>query len=544
MTSRGVSAWARPALVGVLAFAVYLPSLPNGFALDDVVAIERDARIQHLENVPKLLVSPYLTYMPRERSPYRPLTTISYAVSWAMGGGHPGAFHATNVAFHVVATLLLLSLLTTLGAPALPAAFAAAVFAVHPVHVEAVAGIVGRADVLSTIFILMALRLHLAVEIRPAVRVLGVSLAYLFALGAKEGAVVLPLLLLVLEAIRPATRRAKEEMGPVLARLLSTWPTMAGMSVALAMFLLARKAVLGGVLHLDVAAYIAALPTSLRVTTAIANLTEVARLLVFPLDLTPEYGPSVIMPAGIGDMRFWLGVATLCGFLALIGYGMRLGNLVGRWLVAGLLWIGVSYLLLSNLLLPLPMWIAERTLYLPSVGLTVLLVGVFSAIPTKRPSRPHPAHIALISALVLAGVHSARHSLIWKNDEALFADLVERHPESFRAQWWVGGRMVDAGQVEDGLVWLASAFELNANSVLLRLDYVRALLLTDRSVEAEALVRPIAPFLHPSQAVFLAQSLIFQDRTSEAIDAVRTGLEYFPDEPRLIEQARLLGIGG
>jgi hypothetical protein len=80
--------------------------------------------------------------------------------------------------------------------------------------------------------------------------------------------------------------------------------------------------------------------------------------------------------------------------------------------------------------------------------------------------------------------------------------------------------------------------------VLLRLDYVRALLLTGRSEEAEAIVRPIPIFLHPSRAVFLAQSLIFQDRTTEAVEAVRAGMEYFPDEPRLIEQARLLGIGG
>jgi len=215
-----------------------------------------------------------------------------------------------------------------------------------------------------------------------------------------------------------------------------------------------------------------------------------------------------------------------------------------RWIAAGVLWIAASYALLSNLVLPMPMWIAERTLYLASAGVSMLLVGASALIPAELAASRRPAYVITVIALVLAGAHAANRSRAWKNDEALFGDLVERHPESFRAQWWVGGRMVDAGQVEGGLVWLGAAVELNPNAALLTLDYVRALLLVGRSEEAEALVRPIPPYLHPSRSVFLAQSLIFQDRASEAIETVRTGLEYFPDEPRLIEQARILGIGG
>ena len=75
-------------------------------------------------------------------------------------------------------------------------------------------------------------------------------------------------------------------------------------------------------------------------------------------------------------------------------------------------------------------------------------------------------------------------------------------------------------------------------------DSASSILPASRSEGAESTVRPIPIFLHPSRAVFLAQSLIFQDRTTEAAEAVRAGMEYFPDEPRLIEQARLLGIGG
>ena len=150
----------------------------------------------------------------------------------------------------------------------------------------------------------------------------------------------------------------------------------------------------------------------------------------------------------------------------------------------------------------------------------------------------------VVGLCLLGGLHTARHSTVWRDDQTLFTDLVERHPESFRAQWWLGGRMVDAGDVEGGLVWLGRAVRNSPNSALLTLDYARALLMTGRSARAEEVVRPIPPALHVSRSVFLAQSLIFQGREAEAAEVVREGLALFPGDPRLTEQARVLGIGG
>lgn len=556
MTDRALPRWAPPVIVGFIAALAYVPSLANGFALDDVPAVAQDTRIRSLSAIPDLIASPYLTYMPVERSPYRPVTSVSYALSWALGGGRPVVFHAVNVLLHVAATLLVLSLLGALGAGPRTALAAAALFAAHPLHVEAVAGVVGRADVLATLLCLLAARLHLSRgSARPA-RVGLVALAYLLALGAKESALVLPLLLLLLDALRErlagsdASTRATAPAG-VVRRLLATWPTHAALAAALALFLTARTAVLGGVVQLDIAAYIVALPAGARVTTAVANLAEVARLLVFPLDLSPEYGPGVITPAGLADPRFWSGVATAGLALGLGLFGLRRGT-AGAWLALGVAWIAASYALVSNLLLPMPMWLAERTLYLPSVGIAFLVVGAAGLAAARGSGEAAAPRVGLGSVLAgvavvactLGTVHSWRRSGAWRDDATLFADLVARHPESFRAQWWLGGRMVDAGDVEGGLAWLRRAVENSPNSVLLTLDYARALLLTGRSEEAEALVRPISPRLHPSRSVFLAQSLIFQGREAEAAEVVREGLAIFPGDPRLTEQARALGIGG
>jgi hypothetical protein len=557
------------ALVGLLALVAYLPSLANRFALDDVPAVEQDERIRSLANVPSLLTAPYLTYMPVARSPYRPLTTVSYALSWAAGRGHPVAFHATNVALHVAAALALLSLLGALGAGTLAAAAGAAVFATHPVHVEAVAGIVGRADVLATLFCLLALRLHLARSPSSTARVAGVALAYAAALGAKESAVVLPALIVLVDALGfPArqedeghARRDREgSEGPrrepdaepphgrsaasspfraMLSRLVSTWPTHVALMAVLVAYLMVRASVLGGVVHFDVASYIVVLPESVRVTTAIANLAEVARLLLLPLDLTAEYGPDVITPATAADARFWLGAATAAVALGVAARALRAGG-PWRWVTLGVAWVAATFALLSNVVLPLPMWLGERTLYLPSVGVALAVASTLTALGDRVP--PRGLRTAVIVVCALGAVHSALRSRVWRDDEALFGDLIERHPESFRAQWWLGGRMVDAGDLDGGLVWLGRAVERSPNSALLVLDYARALLLAGRSEEAEPLLRPIPPAVHPSRSVFLVQSLIFQDRTDEAAEVVREGLRFFPNDALLLEQARQLGV--
>jgi len=561
------------AIIGLLACLTYAPSLTNGFALDDVPAVAQDERLRDPANLPELMRGPYLTYMPAARSPYRPITSASYAVSWWIGGGHPAAFHAVNVGLHALASMLVLALLTALGAPATAATLGAGLFAIHPVHVEAVAGIVGRADVLSTLFCLSALLVYLDRRLETPIRIAGVSALYLLALASKEGAVVLPLLILLVEVVRPAQRdrdgAATGRTGGLTGYAKLVLPFFAPMAVVLAGFLATRRAVLGAVLQLDVASYIAILGPGERITTAIANLTHLVRLLLLPTDLSPEYGPAVIMPVGVTSPSFWLGAGILVSSVAVAAWGVRSATAAtaepagdgdpavdpvddrresglppALWLAAAVLWVAIGYALVSNVVIPMPMWMAERTLYLPSVGVGLLAAGAIAAGRAWRPDTLPVLHGVIALIIGLGAMHSAFHSRTWANDDALFSDLAERHPESFRAQWWLGGRLVDAGDVESGARWLAEAVRLNPNSALLTLDYARALLLLGQSVEAEALLRPIPVGLHPSRSVFLAQSLIFQERRDEARVVVREGLQAFPDEARLRDQARQLGPGG
>ncbi len=86
---------------------------------------------------------------------YRPISVITFRLNYWISGFKPWSYHLVNVILHSVSTYLVFAL----GRVLLPhpaQITAALMFAVHPVHCEAVASIVGRADILANIFFVLS----------------------------------------------------------------------------------------------------------------------------------------------------------------------------------------------------------------------------------------------------------------------------------------------------------------------------------------------------------------------------------------------------
>ncbi len=343
----------------------------NGHALDDVGDIVENTAVHGVGNTAEILTSPYRRHVPPGRSPYRPITSLSYAVSWTNGDGDPFPFHAFNVALHSVNTALVTGLLTVLGAAPLLALMGGALFAVHPVHSEAIANGVGRGDALMTLFILLGVLAYLRPWRAEWMRVALVAAAYALAIGSKENGVVLPALLIAVTFLAPESGSVRSTDAPPHRPLLSQWPLFLALATVLAGYLAVRHQVLGTLIHRDAAPYIVILPASLRMTTAVANVTELARLLLVPNDLAADYGPDVIVPAAISSMRFWGGLAVAVGLVALGALSLRRG----KWIALGVAWTVLAIAVVGNLVFPVGVWVAERTLYLPSVGVSFLAIG-------------------------------------------------------------------------------------------------------------------------------------------------------------------------
>ena len=154
-------------VISLAAALIYSNSLHGGFVIDDGSAIRTNMDLRPETPLSQLLINDYwgrpLATETSVKS-YRPLTVLSFRVNFALHGLDVPGYHIGNVALHACCTALVGLLMLRLVAPgdATAARVAALAFAVHPVHVEAVASIVGRAELLCCLFYLPSILCHAA----------------------------------------------------------------------------------------------------------------------------------------------------------------------------------------------------------------------------------------------------------------------------------------------------------------------------------------------------------------------------------------------
>jgi len=277
-----LAAWGA-ALAAVLAFA---NSIGNGFAYDDQLIVAGNKAIRSLETLPGTFAKPYWPGGDgRELGLWRPVATWVYGLQWMLWDGHPAGYHLVNVLLNGLAAALVVILLG--GFLPVSAALAGGlVFAVHPVHVEAVANVVGMAELLSADLYLGACLVAVHCPGRMAWgRVAVVAGLFLTAMLVKESAVTLPGAVLLIDAARMDLRP-----GRLRAYLAERWCLHAVLAVTVLLVLAGRLAVLGTVAdpRPPVGAEILAGGEVSRIWTILGTWPEVLRLLLLPVDLSAD----------------------------------------------------------------------------------------------------------------------------------------------------------------------------------------------------------------------------------------------------------------
>ena len=447
----------QPVLLAVIVFAaaftLYLPALGNEFAYDDVPIIQLDERV-HEFDVRAILTEGY--WDDTRSALYRPLTTLTYAVDWQVSGGSPAWFHFVNGLWHAAVSTLLFQLLIALAVAPLAAFGAAIVFAVHPVHVEAVANTVGRAELMAAAFTLVAALLwarppRVARSIRGGVALVAV---FTLALLSKESAVVLPGLLVVVDIALGRLRRQR-----LRAWLFSRRAPIMLLGACLFLFFVLRVGLIGALTptNLDPSLEVLASPSA-RFYTALQAWPEYVRLLFYPRVLLADYGPRILMPAVSVHAGVFLGASVL----ALAISGAVLAWLRGqRMLLASLLWFLVAVMPVSNLIVRIGVLVAERTLYLPSVALSLAIAAAVGPLQRRLPRSL--ALAAPLAVCVLVALFAAR-TLVripeWRTTHTIFEALRRDRPDSFRGAWHFARVAVAQDRREEALRLHSEALEL------------------------------------------------------------------------------------
>ena len=451
------------ALVSVL---INFGSLRPGFIHDDHRIIEQNDLTGDLKQLPRILTSGYWsTGDAQVANLYRPLTILSFAFDRAAHGLRPLGFRLVDLLLHVLNVLLVLGLAARLFRTTATAAFvdrawlAALLFAAHPVHTEALGEIVGRAELLAaacaTGSVLAFLRAR--DDGVPGRRGTGRAGLHLLSLGlfvlgflAKENAVAVPALLLLADRL--------------VVRRRPAWGFHAASLFALASVLALRVLVLGGLnpagsIHF-IDNPIAHLPFLQGRLTALKVLARYAVLLVWPARLSIDYSYRAIPPAaGPLDPGAVLGAVLVAGWALSVVVAWRRAPAIAF----GLGWLGAALAPVANLVFPIGTIMAERLLYLPSVGFCLAAAPVIVvaleralAIPAppagataaaEAPRRPRAAAGGLIVGLVVLslGTRSAVRLRDWRDDYTVFKAALGVAPDNVRALFNYGSACEELG---------------------------------------------------------------------------------------------------
>lgn len=393
-------------VVFLVAVALYLPTTQYGFVQDDRLIVENNPAVHSLALAVRGFAEPYWP-PPNAGGLYRPLTILTYAVDWLVGGGRSWLFHFMNAVWNGLAAVLLM-LVMGRWLQGMAAAAVGLVFAVHPVHVEAVAGIVGRADMLAAAGILGAVLCARREWLAGAA-----GCAVVAMLSKEYGVVVGPLILLDDWLRPPEARRHSPGLYVVLSAL-----TIA--------FLVAWMKI-GGAAGADVAPAFLEPGVGRRLAVALPAVARAAQVLVWPMDLSADYGPQVIPMRGGLSAPAILGAAII---LAAVWLSLRARRKFAGFTLAVAAGV-LCYLPTSNLFFPSGVVLAERNLYV-AVG----IVAVATGYALKWVGQSWGARRAWLVAVVLVAALAARSFVrlpAWRDNRAFLLTLLADHPESYHA---------------------------------------------------------------------------------------------------------------
>lgn len=403
----------------LLVLGLNFNTLFNDYALDDIVVMTENKFVeQGIRGIPEILRTDYIAGHSTESTilsgaRYRPLALVSFALEHQFFGAQPAISHLINLLLYG----LLIAVLFTFLKMYLPkdsspylAFFTCLLFVAHPVHTEVTANVKSRDEILTFLFITLSLTsCFRSIDRKNKLSLFAALFWFLLALLTKETAVtMLGILPLSLYFFR------NEKIKSVLTTTLPFLLVFSGYMI-LRYFLVGFK-------HYPVAdvtnsPYIYASATE-AFATKMYVLWKYILLLLFPYSLTTEYGYNQVPYIGIVSAPFVLSGLLVSGLLLFSLSAIRRRSIYSFCILFFFATLSVG----SNFLFDLGTTMAERMLFLPSLGYCLALASLFLSIQT--PLRGTSA-VVISAVLVLFSIKTIARNAEWKNNETLFlADIV------------------------------------------------------------------------------------------------------------------------
>jgi hypothetical protein len=198
---------------------------------------------------------------------------------------------------------------------------------------------------------------------------------------------------------------------------------------------------------------------------------RIAQLMLFPTRLSADYSPNdVIIADGIGFSEL-PGIMVALGTIA-IAFAFRRRAPAASF---GLFWFILAYAPVSNILIPTGLVTAERTLFLPSIGVVIVLAAAALWLAERYESRGALGVRAVAATLLALGLaKSVDRQRVWKNNDILFDRMVVDSPNNYRAHIMRGRNLVLKKRLREAEVELRRGIRLFPYDAGVTLDVAEA----------------------------------------------------------------------
>jgi len=472
----------------LLAILPFLPALQNGFVWDDPEFIVNNKTIREIFPLARFFQRQGLVtsgdIYPATGS--RPLTTLSLALDYHTWKLDPTGYHLTNLILHLLCVwatgLLAFQLTRSWTASGIAAAF----FSVLPAHAEAVIALLGRSDLLATLFVIIGFVVYLKsaahsgpssiindrLSLPPVIRYrsyfiwyLSSVICFLLACLSKETGMVLFGLIVGYELFFNPPRIWRRIIPRLVPFLL----------IGLFYWLYRGQVLKGNTAGLE---WWGGTPFN-NYLMSFQAYAKYVWLILFPAVLSPMH--MVPIPAGI--FFSLLGLLFALGTVVLVAAAVKKDRVLG----VGALWFAIAMLPIANIL-PIPgMIMAERWLYMPTAGLC--LAAGFAAFRYSRKISGIARVLVWISLLLILFIYSTRIFFwcpAWKTDESVARAVLKTSPESHMALNNLGKVLLERGQAREAEVLFRKALEQKPRYGVAHLNLAMVLRDQDRLEEAKA----------------------------------------------------------
>ncbi|XP_046922808.1 protein O-mannosyl-transferase TMTC1 isoform X2 [Lynx rufus] len=489
---------------------------------------------------------------------YRPLCVLTFKLNVFLTGMNPFYFHAVNVILHCLVTLVLMYTCDKAVFRNRRLAFATALlFAVHPIHTEAVAGIVGRADVLACLLFLLAFlsynrsvdQRHVGECFPPTVSPFFLLLSLLLgtcAMLVKETGITVFGVCLVYDLFSLSHKQEKSSNGVIHQRSPQQPASPPPASLPPQphrengkQHRFPHRGAWGGChspsppepKSSGFPVSPGAMWSMMRFLTYSYLLAFNVWLLLAPVTLCYDWQVgSIPLVETIWDTR---NLATI--LLAVVMTLLSLHCLAAfkrlehKEVLVGLLFLVFPFIPASNLFFRVGFVVAERVLYMPSMGYCILFVHGLSKLCTwLNRCGATTLTVSTVLLLLLFSWKTVKQNEIWLSRESLFRSGVQTLPHNAKVHYNYANFLKDQGRNREAIYHYRTALRLYPRhaSALNNLGT-----LTRDTAEAKIYYQR-ALQLNPqhNRALFnLGNLLKSQEKKEEAITLLKDSIKYGPE---------------